>query len=154
YEAEGEPLYLPMSLSLSSPLIRLVRQGDEDISASEKLDNERKVGSRESLFDDETPKENSEAGWKKLTSGWKGFSQLEIADNYSSPEHFSKAKLRTELSRTGQFNENIKWKISGRFDYDAAYDLSDFYPSAVRRDQRYQFFVRENYLDVSAGDFD
>ena len=58
------------------------------------------------------------------------------------------------MSRTGQFSEDIKWKISGRFDYDAAYDLSNFYPSAVRRDQRYEFFLRENYLDVSAGDFD
>ena len=58
------------------------------------------------------------------------------------------------MSRTGQFNEHIKWKISGRFDYDAAYDLSNFYPEPVRDNQRAQFFVRENYLDVSAGDFD
>jgi hypothetical protein len=89
-----------------------------------------------------------------LVTGWKGFSQLEIADTYSDPEHLSKAKLRTELSRTGQFNEHIKWKISGRFDYDAAYDVSNFYPEAVRQNQRAQFFVRENYLDVSAGNFD
>ena len=79
---------------------------------------------------------------------------MEIAHTYADPEHFSKAKLRTELSRTGQFNEYLKWKISGRFDYDAAYDLSNFYPSAVRQDQRYDFFLRENYLDISAGNFD
>jgi len=79
---------------------------------------------------------------------------LEFAHTYADPEHFSKAKLRTELSRTGQFNEYLKWKISGRFDYDAAYDLSNFYPSAVRQDQRYDFFVRENYVDISAGNFD
>ena len=71
-----------------------------------------------------------------------------------APEHFSKAKLRTELSRTGQINEYLKWKISGRFDYDAAYDVSNFYPEAVRDNQRAQFFVRENYLDISAGNFD
>jgi len=113
--------------------------------------------SRESLFDDaEPPKEKSSPlpAWKKLVTGWRGFSQLEIAHTYSDPAHFSKAKLRTELSRTGQFNEYLKWKISGRFDYDAAYDLSNFYPSAVRQDQRYDFFVRENYVDISAGNFD
>lgn len=103
------------------------------------------------------PDESASSGaliWNELTTGWKGFSQLEIAGTYSRPEHFSKGKLRTELSRTGQFGANVKWKISGRFDYDAAYDLSGFYPSEVRRDQRYDFFLRENYLDISAGDFD
>lgn len=89
-----------------------------------------------------------------VLKGWKGYSQFELANNYSGVEHFSKAKLRTELSRTGKFNENIKWKISGRFDYDAAYDLSNFYPSAVQHNQRYEFFIRENYVDISAGDFD
>ena len=32
--------------------------------------------------------------------------------------------------------------------------LSNFYPEAVRENQRAQFFVRENYLDISAGNFD
>ena len=155
HEAEGEPLYLPMSLSISASLIRFAEQSDEDAAVPEKVSDESEANSRESLFgEDMAPTNTSETAWNKLVTGWRGFSQLEIADNYSNPQHFSKAKLRTELSRTGQFNENIRWKISGRFDYDAAYDLSDFYPPAVRRDQRYQFFVRENYLDVSAGDFD
>ena len=113
--------------------------------------------SREGLFGDVEPSpaiSPSTPIWKQLVTGWRGFSQLELADNYSNPEHFSKGKLRTELSRIGQFNEHLKWKISGRFDYDAAYDLSNFYPEPVRDNQRAQFFVRENYLDVSAGDFD
>src|SRR5262249_50739519 len=46
---------------------------------------------------------------------------------------------------------NLKWKIGGRLDYDAAYDHSSFYASDVRRDQRYEFTLRENYLDVSTG---
>ena len=36
-----------------------------------------------------------------------GFSQMGIAQTYADPEHFSKAKLRTGLSRTGQFNEYL-----------------------------------------------
>lgn len=153
--AEGEPLSLPLSLSLSSPPVLTAKSSEDDVMAS-KLDNESSPTSRESLFGDDEPLKEKppEPAWKKFVSGWTGFSQLEIADNYTSPEHFSKAKLRTELSRRGRFNEHIKWKVSGRFDYDAAYDLSSFYPSAVRKDQRHDFFIRENYLDISAGNFD
>ena len=158
-EADGKSLALSLSPSPSLRLTpsHIVKDEAPILAASAKDDTAREFMSRESLFDDsEPPKEKSPPlpAWKKLVTGWRGFSQLEIADTYSSPEHLSKAKLRTELSRTGQFNEHIKWKVSGRFDYDAAYDLSNFYPSAVRRDQRYEFFLRENYLDISAGNFD
>jgi hypothetical protein len=156
-ETKGEPLRIPLSLSLSSPSTQLIIKDNEDNAAAQNKDRSGSdPSSRESLFGDvELAKEKPHMpAWKKLVTGWKGFSQLEIADNYSDPEHFSKAKLRTELSRTGQFNEYLRWKISGRFDYDAAYDLSNFYPQAVRQDQRYDFFLRENYLDISAGNFD
>ncbi|SEL37347.1 DUF1302 family protein [Nitrosovibrio tenuis] len=158
-EAEDESLLMPLSLSLSLLSTRSLINGNKDNAAQNKDDDEieREAGFRESLFGSIEPAAEvspSTPIWKQLVTGWRGFSQLELADNYSSPEHFSKAKLRTELSRTGQFNEHIKWKISGRFDYDAAYDLSNFYPEAVRQNQRAQFFVRENYLDVSAGNFD
>ncbi|WP_238529847.1 DUF1302 family protein [Nitrosospira multiformis] len=161
---EEKPLLLSVSPSLSfisAPAakdheINLSREPAPVIAAGN--DAESEFTSREALFGDDLGQEQKPSkpmpAWKRLVTGWRGFSQLEIADTYTDPEHLSKAKLRTELSRTGQFNENIKWKISGRFDYDAAYDLSSFYPHAVRQDQRYQFFVRENYLDVSAGDFD
>jgi hypothetical protein len=159
-ETNGKPLALSLSLSpslRSTPSWLIMKDKASVLSASPKEDTESESMSRESLFDDGgPPKENPPPlpAWKKLVTGWRGFSQLEIADTYSSPEHVSKAKLRTELSRTGQVNEHIKWKVSGRFDYDAAYDLSNFYPSAVRRDQRYEFFLRENYVDISAGNFD
>ena len=157
-ELNREFLLMPLSYSLSLSSIHLAINDNEDIAAArEEGYRGNDTGSRESLFGDAEPAKEKlphMPAWKKLVTGWRGFSQLEIADNYSSPEHFSKAKLRTELSRTGQFNEHIKWKISGRFDYDAAYDLSSFYPPAVRHDQRQQFFLRENYLDISAGNFD
>ena len=159
--ANSQPLIIPLSSALSLSSSRLViqeldtQENGDILFAQDKGNNGNGLTSRDALFGDELPKETSAMpAWKRLVTGWKGFSQLEIADTYSSPEHLSKAKLRTELSRTGQFNEHIKWKISGRFDYDAAYDVSNFYPEAVRQNQRAQFFVRENYLDISAGNFD
>ncbi len=153
----GEVTGPPLFLAISSTLALLAPH--RFIEEKEVVETASGAGatSREALFGDIEPSpaiSPSTPIWKQLVTGWRGFSQLELADNYSSPEHFSKAKLRTELSRTGQFNENIKWKISGRFDYDAVYDFSSFYPEPVRDNQRAQFFVRENYLDVSAGDFD
>ena len=156
-ETKDEPLLMSLSPSLSPLSIQLLTTASERELVAQAKDNmESEFTTRESLFGDDEPqkKKPPEPVWKKLVTGWRGFSQFELADNYSSPEHLSKAKLRTELSRTGQFNEYINWKISGRFDYDAVYDLSNFYPPAVRDDQRYEFFVRENYLDISAGDFD
>ncbi|MGH8763921.1 MAG: DUF1302 family protein [Nitrosospira sp.] len=159
-ETTGESLPIKLSFSLTSPPVQSTNKDKEVNVAAHDIGaglGEGDINSRESLFGDIEPATERAPhvpAWKKLVTGWRGFSQLEIADTYSNPEHFSKAKLRTELSRTGQFNEHIKWKISGRFDYDAAYDVSNFYPPAVRRDQRQEFFLRENYLDISAGNFD
>jgi hypothetical protein len=162
--ANGEPLLISLSRTLSSPLLPSTAGKYENPAAIVKDNGTGGFTSREGLFGDDQQSKDEQSKikpspipppvWKTLITGWKGFSQLEIAHTYSDPEHFSKGKLRTELSRTGQFNEYLKWKISGRFDYDAAYDLSNFYPSAVRHDQRYDFFLRENYLDISAGKFD
>ena len=156
-KVNSEPLFIQLSSSLSSPFTPLITDDEDKVITQDKGYKESDISSRDVLFGNDEPvreKAPQLSAWKHLVTGWRGFSQLEIADNYSSPEHFSKAKLRTELSRTGQFNEHIKWKIGGRFDYDAAYDVSNFYPPAVRNDQRQQFFLRENYLDISAGNFD
>lgn len=155
----GEALRISLSPSLSSLSTRsLIKEEETNLAALDGDNSKDEFTSRESLFGEVAPPKDKKSPaplWRQLMTGWKGFSQLEIADTYTSPEHLSKAKLRTELSRTGQFNEHIKWKISGRFDYDAAYDISsNFYPEAVRQNQRAQFFVRENYVDVSAGNFD
>jgi len=104
--------------------------------------------SRESLFDDEKPQS------VKLEPGWKGFVQMEAARTVADPAHWSKAKMVLELNRQGQFSESVKWKIGGRFDYDGVYDRSSFYPQSVKHDQRGGFALRENYLDVAAGDWD
>lgn len=106
-----------------------------------------KPASRDSLFADDSPA----ADKPQSGSAWRGFVQGEVARAYRDPDHWSKARLRLDLTRQGQFSENVKWKIGGRFDYDAAYDRSSFYAPEVRRDQRYEFTLRENYLDISTG---
>lgn len=107
--------------------------------------------SRDALFGDDLPASKKPAASE---SGWRGFVQGEVARTYRDPEHWSKARMRLELTRRGQFSENVKWVIGGRVDYDAAYDRSSFYPPLVREDQRYEFSWRENYLDVTAGDLE
>jgi hypothetical protein len=84
----------------------------------------------------------------------KGYVQTEVARTYASPDHWSKMLVRTEVSAQGRINQQVKWKLSGRLDYDAVYDLTDFYPPDVRKDQRLNFVARENFLDISAGALD
>ncbi len=105
-----------------------------------------KPASRDSLFDDAPAADKPKPG-----PAFGGYIQGEFARAYRNPDHWSKARLRADVTRQGQFSESVKWKIGGRFDYDAAYDHSSFYAPDVRRDQRYEFSLRENYLDISTG---
>lgn len=92
---------------------------------------------------------------KAQTSAWKGFAQVEVARTVSGDEHWSKARGRMELGRTGSFGQGLKWKVSGRYSYDLAYHWeNDVYPSAVRRDNRTDFQWREFYLDVPLGNLE
>nr|AEQ20481.1 hypothetical protein [uncultured bacterium CSL142] len=99
--------------------------------------------------DSKTSSETSSAG-----SGITGFIETEAARTYASPAHWSQGLFRVELEHQGEFGEGLKYKISGRLGYDAVYDRSSFYPPAVRDDQRYDFQLRENYIDASAGDWE
>lgn len=76
------------------------------------------------------------------------------AYTYADPEHWSRAVARLQLSAQGRINENVTWKLGGRVDVDPLYFGSDFYSERVRHDQRARFYYRENYLDVSAGNWD
>jgi len=125
--------------------LRGLFEGDRVVAADN--NTERDDASRESLFaDDKAP-----AAPKRW---WRGFSQAEFAYTYADPKHWSNMLLRTEVDAQGAFSENVKWKLGARVDYDAVYDATDFYPSDVRRDQRANFFLRENYVDIGAGDWD
>jgi len=83
-----------------------------------------------------------------------GFYQLEGAYTVPAPRHGSKFKSLLEGGASGSLAEGIQWKLSGRFWYDAIYDVTDFYTPRVKDDARFFYGFRETYLDASVGDFD
>ena len=115
-----------------------------------------KATSRADLFADEgdsatdSPKPQKSA----LGSGIKGFVQLELGHTTESPTHWSKMLTRADFSGQGSLGNGIRWKLGMRVDYDAVYNLTNHYPGAVASDQRFNVYLRENYLDIGAGDWD
>lgn len=90
-------------------------------------------------------------------SGFKlsGYADFGAAYTLSDPGHWSKLSARVELGASGALGGGVKWKLSGRFAADGAPDLeSQYYPGAVRRDQRTDVSIREAYLDVPVGDWE
>lgn len=87
-------------------------------------------------------------------SPWRGYVRGELARTYASPSHWSKMLVSSELDAEGAISSNVKYHLGARFDYDFVYDANDFYPPDVKRDQRANFLLRENYVDVGAGDWD
>jgi hypothetical protein len=113
--------------------------------------------SRDLLFGDDQPQKpgTASAGSSSLgAAGFKGFVQNVMAYTYAKPAHWSEMMTRVDLSAQGDLGSNIKWKLGARVDYDATYTLTDFYPQAVADDQRFNVLLRENYLDIGAGDWD
>jgi hypothetical protein len=117
-------------------------------------------GGRDALIgdDDDLPKANATAGKSEETGqgsqALKGFVQLEMARTTEAPRHWSKLRTRGELGSQGTLGEGLKWKANVRLDYDAVFDINNFYPAAVANDQRTNATLRETYLDASAGDWD
>ena len=82
-----------------------------------------------------------------------GFVSEEIAYTTADPTHWSRGVTRLQVSAEGKFGESIKWKLGGRVDVDPLINNSGFYLDRVKRDQRSDFFWRETYVDLNAGDF-
>jgi len=116
---------------------------------------ESKSGSRDALFDDDEPSMDSPKAEKQDSgSGLKGFIQFEMARTTESPVHWSKMVTRADFSGQGNLGNGVKWKLGARVDYDAVYNLYDYYPGDVASDQRFNVYLRENYLDIGAGEWD
>lgn len=79
----------------------------------------------------------------------RGFVDFTPAYTYASPGHWSRAVARTQVEARGSLGASAKWKASLRLDTDPVYYGSDSYPSAVKEDQRFEFLVRETYLDLA-----
>ncbi len=97
---------------------------------------------------------SSPTGAPNKSGGLHGFAQVEMARTVGKQDHWSKMLGRLEVGGTGKLAPNIKWKLSARADYDAVFDVTNHYSSEVARDQRFDFMLRESYLDVGAGDWD
>jgi hypothetical protein len=83
-----------------------------------------------------------------------GFYQNDLAFTYAGDSHWSRFNNMLDVAAQGQTANGMGWKLGGRVNYDPIYDLTDFYPDAVRDDQRFEAMVREAYLDVPAGNWD
>lgn len=81
-----------------------------------------------------------------------GYLETSAAYTYADPTHWSKLRARLELALTGSLGSSVRYKLAGRLDGDGAYVVEDdFYPSAVRDDQRFQAQIREFYVDFGGG---
>ncbi len=83
-----------------------------------------------------------------------GFYQNDLAYTYAGDNHWSRFNNMLDVAAQGETTNGMGWKLGGRVNYDPIYDLTDFYPDAVRDDQRFEAMVREAYLDVPAGNWD
>lgn len=82
-----------------------------------------------------------------------GHFQTALAYTVAQPDHWSKIKNTLALALERELTDDIKLKVSGRFSYDGAYDVSNFYPERVRRDQRFDGLFHETYLDMGFSDW-
>jgi hypothetical protein len=152
----AEPARVVAPYLLAANAIDEAKSGSRDALFSD--DDGATPASRDALFDDGDDallKKNVKPEKKASSgSGVKGFLQFELARAYQSPEHWSKMLTRADIGSQGDLGGGVKWKLGARMDYDAVFGINDYYPGAVARDQRANLTLRENYLDVGAGDWD
>lgn len=97
----------------------------------------------------EDPRAGVDTSTANLRNFVRGFVDFTPAYTYASPGHWSRAVARTQVEARGSLGASAKWKASLRLDVDPVYYGSDFYPSAVKEDQRLELLVRETYLDLA-----
>jgi hypothetical protein len=115
---------------------------------------------RDALFgdgDDALPKGKAAQAVAQSASRpvrYRGFIQNVMAYTTPGPAHWSEAMTRADVSAQGDFGSGVKWHLGARVDFDAVYPISDFYPQAVNDNQTLNAMLRENYIDIGAGDWD
>ena len=114
---------------------------------------------RDALFgdDDALPKGKAAQAVAQSASRpvrYRGFIQNVMAYTTPGPAHWSEAMTRADVSAQGDFGSGVKWHLGARVDFDAVYPMSDFYPQAVNDNQTLNAMLRENYIDIGAGDWD
>ena len=76
-----------------------------------------------------------------------------VAYTYADPTHWSRGGARFQVTAQGELGDDIKWKIGGRIDADAVFAGSDFYLDSVKKDQRFDAFHGETYVDFTRDDW-
>lgn len=92
--------------------------------------------------------------WEKFSLRQSGSIRNEFAYRISQPREFTKIKEQLFLSETGKFSDALRFKLSGRFYYDAVFNLTHSYGENAKSDQRMEAELRETYLDYSYGPWD
>jgi len=95
----------------------------------------------------------SQSAGSPLPFSISGHAQTALAYTVASPDHWSKIKNTLHLAVERALSDDINLKISGRFSYDGAYDVSNFYPDRVKRDQRWEAMFHETFLDAGLNDW-
>jgi len=154
-ESAALAICLVATLTVTSAALAQSTPSNDVLDVSAK---ETKSGGKGALFgDDDDPFKDIPKQAKQESgggSGIKGFVQIEMARATESPDHWSKMMTRADFSGQGNLGNGVKWKLGARVDYDAVYSLYNYYPGDVESDQRFNIYLRENYLDIGAGDWD
>ncbi len=90
----------------------------------------------------------------KPTMVVQGIVRSEVAHHLYSPAEFTKIKNQLTLTARGEFSSALRYRISGRTHYDAAYDNGNYYSDSATSDQRAELELRDTYLDYSLGPWD
>lgn len=83
-----------------------------------------------------------------------GFFESEAAYTWPEPDHLSLFRNTLDLRLGGRWGQEVQWRLGARASYDAVYDLTDFYPKPVERNEAFQARLWETYLDFPAGPLD
>lgn len=86
--------------------------------------------------------------------GIHGFVKNETAYRINHPKEFAKIKNILFAGKEGKIAENIGYKATARFYYDAVFDFTDNFSKGVEKNQEREAEFRDAFLDFSIGNFD
>lgn len=78
----------------------------------------------------------------------------ETAYRASQPRQFTKIRNQLILSESAKVSDSLSFKLSGRFYYDAVFNLTHSFPANAKSDQRSELELRDTYIDYSCGHWD
>lgn len=107
--------------------------------------------SADSLFATESTETKTEPS---TTTTYSGLIQSKLAYTYPSPDHWSLWRNLLQVNADGRFANGMTWRLGGRVAYDPIFDITNFYPDAVRDDQSLEAQIREAYIDASKGNWE